>query len=114
MEERRRNQRVPFNSKINIESLYREGELESIDISSEIKITNISRSGIGFISEIELPKNHYFNCKLAIDEDRMFYCVLRIIRSIKTNEGFDIGGEFVGLGDILGHQIDDYVNEIND
>ncbi len=44
----------------------------------------------------------------------MFYCVLKIIRSSKIDEGFNIGGEFVGLGDVLGHHIDDYIDEIND
>jgi hypothetical protein len=67
---------------------------------------------LGFICETDLPVNHFFNSKVVIDEDKMFYCVLKIVRSQKINKGYLIGSEFVGLADILGKQIDEYISEL--
>ncbi|MBZ4645458.1 MAG: hypothetical protein PWR27_1406 [Petroclostridium sp.] len=114
MDEKRRSRRVPFNSKISIESLFRSGEQEPIKINADIIITNISKTGIGFISEVDLPVNHFFNSKIVIDDERMFYCVLKIVRNKKINKGYQIGAEFVGLAEVLGHHIDDYIGEFDE
>lgn len=112
MDEKRRNKRVPLYANISIESLFRSGDQQPIKINTNIIVTNISKSGIGFISESELPLDHFFNSKVVIDTERMFYCVLKVIRSQKINDGYQIGCQFIGLADILGHHIDDYILEI--
>ncbi|MFZ5967855.1 MAG: PilZ domain-containing protein [Bacillota bacterium] len=114
MEEKRKSKRVPFNLTLAIESLYTEGNKETIQLEEEVTVTNISNTGMGFICEEELPMNHYFNAKITIDEERMFYCVLKIVRSKKLNKGYQIGCQFVGLAQILSTDIDDYVTELGD
>ena len=106
--------RVPVHMHLTIESLYKSGETEKISVSEEITVTNISKRGIGFLCSRSLPLDHYFNAKLQIDEEKMFYCVLKILRCKKINQGYQIGCEFTGLANILGENIDLYIGEIED
>ena len=114
MDEKRKSKRAPFNSKISIESFYKSGEKDTIKFTSEITIINISKTGIGFITEIELPLNHFFNSKIEIDEERTIFCVLKVVREKKINKGYQVGAEFVGLADIIGEYITEYVEEIDE
>lgn len=113
MEEKRRSRRAPFNAKLFIESLYVSGEKESFKTNTQIVIINISKTGIGFITDVELPINHHFNCKIEIDGERTIFCVLKIVRIKKINKGYQVGSEFVGLADIVGEYINEYVEEID-
>ncbi|MCT4620148.1 MAG: PilZ domain-containing protein [Marinisporobacter sp.] len=114
MEEKRKHKRVPIHMDLEIESLYVSGDHEGIKLNEKILVTNISKTGMAFISSKELPMNHFFNAKVAIDEEKMFYSVLRIVRSRKLEDGYDIGCEFVGLANILSEYIDDYVVEVEE
>ncbi len=114
MDEKRMNKRVPVHMHLTIESLYKSGETEKISISEEITVTNISKRGIGFLCSSSLPLDHYFNAKIKIDEEKTFYCVLKIVRCKKINQGYQIGCEFIGLANILGKNIDLYVEEIEE
>lgn len=114
MEEKRMSKRVPVHMHLSIESLYKSGEAEKISINEDITVTNISKRGMGFLCSRALPVDHYFNAKIQIDEEKMFYCVLRIVRCKKINQGYQIGCEFVGLANILGENIDLYIEEIGE
>ncbi|MCT4604808.1 MAG: PilZ domain-containing protein [Marinisporobacter sp.] len=114
MEEKRKHKRAPIHMDLEIESLYVSGDHEGIKLNEKILVTNISKTGMAFISSKELPMNHFFNAKVVIDEEKMFYSVLRIVRSRKLEEGYDIGCEFVGLANILSKYIDEYVVEVEE
>lgn len=112
MDDKRRNKRLPVNIKLEIESLYQSGDEDYKHINDKVTLINVSKSGIGLISEIELSIGYYFNAKIIIDDEKMFYSVLRIVRCHKINEGYMIGCEFVGLADVLSDSIDEYEREI--
>lgn len=114
MDEKRMSKRVPMHMHLTIESLYKSGEAEKISVSEEITVTNISKRGIGFLCSRLLPLDHYFNAKVQIDEEKTFYCVLKIVRCEKMNQGYQIGCEFIGLANILGENIDLYVEEMEE
>lgn len=114
MDEKRRSKRAPFNSKISIESFYKSGDKDTLKVTTEITIINISKTGIGFITDIVLPLNHFFNCKIEIDDERTIFCVLKVIRLKKINNGYHVGAEFVGLADIIGEYINDYVDVVDE
>lgn len=98
--------------RLTIESLYQQdAEYDQVDVA--IELTDISKSGIGFISPEDLPLNFYFNGQVILDEEKKFYGVMKIIRKFET-EGdlYQYGCEFVGLADILTGCLDDYEKEI--
>ncbi|MDP4178182.1 MAG: PilZ domain-containing protein [Bacillota bacterium] len=113
MNERRKGKRVPFNSKISVSSLYRSGEQQLIELKDiEILVTNISSTGVGFQSKINLPVDYFFNCRLDIPTSASIYCVVKIVRSEKLSDSkiYDIGCEIVGLSSICSDIINSYVN----
>ncbi|QZY53764.1 PilZ domain-containing protein [Crassaminicella profunda] len=114
MKEKRKYKRVPMHMQLEIESLYTSGEHEGMKLNEKILVTNISKTGMAFISSKELPLNHFFNAKITIDEEKMFYSVLRIVRKRTLKEGYEIGCEFVGLANILSEYIDEYVVEVEE
>ena len=84
MVERRRNPRIPITLHLSICDLYRENEsLTGLhNLNSPIRLTDISLSGIAFVSECVLPVGYFFNATLDTPnhEDKVFSLV-KIIRS---------------------------------
>lgn len=113
MRERRKNKRVDFRLRLVVDSLYKQDYVELKDLESEIEILDISKSGIGFVSEADMPMNFYFNAHIVLDEDKRFFGVLKIIRKLEIENGFNYGCEFVGLADILSSVIDEYDKQKN-
>ncbi len=113
MKERRRFKRLPVEIKLTIESLYRQNNESLDELNESIVVTDISRTGLGFMSSAELPMDYYFNARIEIDEERKFYGVMKIIRKVQDEDGaFHFGCEFVGMADILTGCIDDYQDEL--
>lgn len=110
--ERRKATRLPVNIKLKIESLYKQDVESMKDVNENITVTNISKTGIGFVCEHEMPLEYYFNAKIIIDDEKYFYSVLKIVRKVRDEEDFNYGCEFVGLADILSKSIDEYEDEI--
>lgn len=113
MDERRKAKRIDFKLKLVVDSLYKQDHIELNDIENEIEILDISKSGIGFISEADMPMNFYFNAHIVLDEDKRFFGVLKIIRKSIIDNKFNYGCEFIGLADILSNVIDEYDKEKN-
>jgi c-di-GMP-binding flagellar brake protein YcgR len=112
MKERRKNKRIPYNAIMTIDEVYNQSETIKEEQIIKIKVTDISKGGMGFETDTELPLNYYFNAKIDLGNDRLFYSVLRIMRKKEIEEGFDYGCEFTGLADILSLYIEDYQEEI--
>lgn len=110
--ERRKFKRLPVNIKLVIETLYKQDAVRLEDVNEKIVVTNISKTGIGFMSEHEMPLEYYFNAKIIIDDEKYFFSVLKIVRKEADENQFYYGSEFVGLADILSKSIDDYEDEI--
>ncbi len=111
-DDKRKFKRLPVNIKLMIETLYKQDAESLDDVNENIVVTNISKSGIGFISEHDMPLEYYFNAKIIIDDEKYFFSVLKIIRKMDEADHFNYGCEFVGLADILSRSIDDYEKEI--
>lgn len=105
MVERRRNPRMPITLQLSICDLYKENEspagLHNLD--SPIQLTDISLSGIAFISECVLPVGYYFNAALDTPnhKDKVF-TVVKIIRSDTMDHNkYVYGCEFTNPPDNL-------------
>lgn len=101
MDERRKAKRLDYTAMIILEELYNQNTIIKEPQSVNIVVHDISKGGMGFYSESDLPLNFYFNAKIDLGERRKFYSVLRIIRKEVSENGFQYGCEFTGLADIL-------------
>ena len=113
MYERRRHKRLPIKLEIEIDRLFKQDNEIIPDIHKEIEVVNISKTGVGFISEQEFPLNYYFNAKIEFGEKKFFYCVLKIIRKEKLENDYLFGCEFVGLAEFLSNKVDEYEELLN-
>ena len=113
MKERRKFKRLPVEIKLTIESLYRQNNESLEELNESIVVTDVSKTGIGFMTSAELPMDYYFNARIEIDEERKFYGVMKIIRKDQEEDGtFHFGCEFVGMADILTGCLDEYQDEL--
>lgn len=108
MIEKRRQERYPTEISIVIESLYKQDYIEIENVDQDIKVTNISKTGVGFICKKELPLDYYFNAKITFDNKEHFYSVIKIIRFREISGEFHYGCVFVGLADVLSKYVDEY------
>lgn len=113
--ERRKCQRFPIKLDLKASRLYKQDHVEIDGIDADICLVDISRTGIGFLSEQELPLNYYFDTKIDFMGKDYFYCVIKIVRIGKMKEdGKRIyGAEFVGLAPFLAAKIDQYGRELS-
>lgn len=108
MKDRRKAHRVPYKAMITIDEVYNQQEVIKEQQEVAIEVVDISKGGIGFLAQESLPLNFYFNAKLDLGNGRQFYSVLRIIRKVELEEGYNYGCEFTGLADILSLYIEEY------
>jgi len=108
MRDRRAYERTDINIKLQIEELYRQDDVKIDKVNETIIVTDISKLGIGFKSKHELPLGYYFNARISLEEDKRFYCVIKIIRRVIEEEIFHYGCEFVGLAEMLSEMIVEY------
>lgn len=114
MEEKRRCKRVKADLKLTVSSLFKQNNVNVEHVDSPITVTNISRSGIGFISKGVFPEGYYFNAALKLgNEDDILYCVVKIIRSqiTDTPDVYAYGCEFVGMPGIFNYIFDEFEAE---
>lgn len=115
MIERRRTKRMPFSMTLEISNLYKQDNVRVENLNAPIEIVNISKGGIGIISESVLPLGYYFNANInLLNNEELLRCVIKIIRSQPLENGKTMYGcEFVGMADILSYIFDEYEKKIN-
>lgn len=110
IQEKRRSKRMPMQLELVVSKLFKQEAAETIDLNKPIHVVDVSRLGIGFVTENDLPVNFYFNAKLELGSpENSLYCVVQIIRKQPKEDGtFSYGCEFVGLAPVLGCIFDEY------
>lgn len=111
MIEQRRSSRIPFKGSLEIDELYNQDTILKNTQTIEVEFFDISRHGLGFRCDVDIPTDYYFNAKIDLGNDTSFYAVLKVVRVIKEAHGYKYGCEFVGLADVLAILIDEYEGE---
>ncbi len=108
MQEKRRCKRTNADLKLTISSLFEQGNAHINDYDTPIRIVNISKDGIGFISSSILPLNFYFNVNLQKEDTSELFTVVKIIRCepISSSE-YEYGCQFMGRSEELDHLLDE-------
>lgn len=116
MVEKRRSRRLPAELKLEISSLFQQDNVKVDGIHAPIDIVDVSKNGIGFLSDAVLPLNYYFNADIQLgDEESHLYTVVKIIRSIRKEDGKNIYGcEFVGLAPVLSFIFEEYEEKLKE
>lgn len=113
MIEKRVNKRIPIGMSLSISDLYKDGVDAIVDLESGIEITDISSSGIGFISNCVLPIGYYFIADIEVSTDLpQIITDVRIVRSSAIDkEHYHYGAEFVSVSPSVKKMLIQYENE---
>lgn len=97
--EKRTGKRIPLSMSISVSDLYKEDVDAIMDIESEIEITDISSTGIGFISKCILPIGYFFIADIEVSKELpQIITDVRIIRSKAIDyERFHYGAQFMSI-----------------
>lgn len=112
MKEKRRDNRLPVNIDIKIEELYKQDREIIKNLNDNVHIINISKGGLAFEVDDDLPLGFYFNARISIDDNKSFFSVVKIIRKEDLKDKYLYGCEFVGLANVLSAFVDEYEEEI--
>ncbi|MCR5609354.1 MAG: PilZ domain-containing protein [Lachnospiraceae bacterium] len=107
-EEKRKFKRLPINLMLGVDKLYKQDSDEVDDVNADIKVIDISKSGLGFVSKAKLPVGQYFNSTIGLGSNDYFRAVVKIVRESDEDNAIRYGAEFVGLAPFLQKKVDDY------
>lgn len=112
--DRRKYKRLAIELSLEVDEVFKQDYVVIKDLNATISVFDISRSGIGFISEAELPLGYYFRGRINLGDNDFFHVVIQIIRAHITQEQQKVyGAEFVGLAPFLADKVDKYEKAMN-
>lgn len=106
MEEKRKHKRLDLNVALQLERLNEDGTTTSNYV--DVDVTDISRSGLGFMSGKELEVGTYYDTRIQIWSREIVDAVLEVVRGEEKGDGYKYGGEFIGMSDADALKIDIY------
>lgn len=113
--DRRRYKRISIDLHLGVDEVFKQDYIVIKDLNASVEVFDISRSGIGFISEASLPLGYYFRARINLGDGEFFSTVIRIVRAhIAEDDKMVYGAEFIGLAPFLADKVDNYENRLND
>lgn len=107
--DRRKSKRLPIELTLEIDEIFKQDNVIVNNIGASISVFDISRSGIGFVSQANLPIGYYFRGNINFSNGDFFRVVVQIVRSGMAEGGLiAYGAEFVGLAPFLADKVDFY------
>lgn len=113
MHERRKYDRLPIDCRLKVNNLYNGYQKGIEKVDAEITVVDISRGGIGFKCNQQLPLNCYFDATIGLDAREYFRAVVKIIRCGSDGDDVIYGAEFVGLAGFLENKIAEYAKKFD-
>lgn len=112
--DRRRFKRLPINLRLVVDEIFKQDYVVMKDVNAFIYVSDISKSGLGFVSRSNLPIGYYFTVYINLGDGDFFRAVIRIVRGVQTDhEQYVYGAEFVGLAPFLADKLDKYEKKLN-
>jgi len=93
MEERRKNKRIELQSKLVIKAL--NGEHPDKEIA--IDVTDVSKTGVGFVSNEILTIGTVYEAYLTIWTKEVLHAFVEVVRIEKKGDYFQYGATFIGM-----------------
>ncbi len=107
MDERRRSKRLPLDVDVEIERLDNGDGITTIKFA-KVKVKDMSKSGIGFETQVPLEIGSYYNAKITIWTKEIIQAVIEIVRCNKNGDNYDYGATFIGMPDADAVKIEIY------
>jgi len=112
--DRRKYKRLPIEVRLEVDEVFKQDHVVIKNLGASISVFDISRSGIGFISEATLPVGYYFRGMINLGDGDFFRVVIQIIRVSDIEKDQKVyGAEFVGLAPFLADKVDKYEKKLN-
>lgn len=112
--ERRRYKRLPIELQLEVDEVFKQDYVVIKNLNASVTVFDISRNGIGFMSDASLPLGFYFRGKINLGDNDFFYVVIQIIRAHIAADGKKVyGAEFVGLAPFLADKVDKYEKKLS-
>ncbi|HWT76166.1 MAG TPA: PilZ domain-containing protein [Mobilitalea sp.] len=112
--DRRKYKRLPIEVRLEVDEVFKQDHVVIKNLGASISVFDISRSGIGFISEATLPVGYYFRGMINLGDGDFFRVVIQIIRVSDIEKDQKVyGAEFVGLAPFLSDKVDKYEKKLN-
>lgn len=114
MQEKRKYERLPIKLKLEVSNLFKQDGIKIDSLDAEIEVFDISKAGIGFMSESKLPTDYYFNATLEFENtDEIILSVVKILYVTPISDyGYRYGCEFVGLPSMYDHIFEEYAKSL--
>ena len=113
MIDRRRYKRLPIELHLEVDEVFKQDYVVIKNLNASVSVFDISKSGIGFISEASLPLGYYFRGQINLGNSDFFFVVIQIIRARYEADKKIYGAEFVGLAPFLADKVDLYEKKLN-
>lgn len=113
MMDRRRYKRLPIELVLEVDEVFKQDNIVIKNLNAFVSVFDISKSGIGFISEASLPLGYYFRGRINLGDNDFFYVVIQIVRARVADNKKVYGAEFVGLAPFLAAKVDHYEKKLN-
>ncbi|SDB08998.1 PilZ domain-containing protein [Eubacterium oxidoreducens] len=107
MDERRKSKRLPLDVNVEIERLDNGDGITTVKFAN-VKVKDMSKSGIGFETKVPLEIGSYYNAKITIWTKEKIETVLEVVRCNKVGDEYDYGATFVGMPDADAVKIEIY------
>lgn len=111
--DRRRYKRLPIELHLDVDEVFKQDYVVIKDLNALVSVFDISKSGIGFLSEASLPLGYYFRGRINLGDSDFFCVVIRIVRARVEDDKMVYGAEFVGLAPFLADKVDQYEKLLN-
>jgi hypothetical protein len=97
-----------------VDEVFKQDYVVIKDLNASVSVFDISKNGVGFISEAALPIDYYFRGRINLGDSDFFYVVIHIVRAHITENGSKVyGAEFVGLAPFLADKVDHYEKKLS-
>ncbi|MBR1391835.1 MAG: PilZ domain-containing protein [Lachnospiraceae bacterium] len=107
MEEKRKHKRLDLDVSIQLEKLD-DDKITTLKLV-HVDVTDISRSGVGFVSDQKLELGSFYDTKIQIWTREIINAVLEIVRCEPHGDGsYKYGCTFIGMTDTDALKIDIY------
>lgn len=107
MDEKRSSRRLDLEVTVELERIDEGHGVTTLKLV-HVDITDLSKSGIGFVSKAELEIGSYYNTKLQIWTKETIEAVIEIVRCEEINGEYHYGAKFVGMIESDALKIDIY------
>ena len=105
MEERRKSRRIELSATLLIKKLNQEGGPREIDI----EVTDVSKTGVGFICPEQLQIGTVYESFLTIWTKEVLHAFLEVIRVVDREDGtHECGAIFIGMSEMDASRIATY------